>query len=103
VFAVLEHEAHYFQVFCTDRSGKGLWTKGIGKCRQVGVNTRHSPRGLIQICSNQDQVAVFWQNEIEMTMDVFDLSTGDEIAGFTTFVDLKYGTYSGEPAAAGDR
>ena len=78
-------------VFCIDKSGRGLWESKVRKCRQIAGVTSHSPRGLVDLDITEEKVAVFWRNECEVTLDVFDLYTGAQKISFTTLTGLENG------------
>jgi len=78
-------------LFCVEKSGRGLWKSEIRKCRQINASTNHSPRGLVEVFSTGDKVAVFWRNECEVTLDVFNLNTGSQEISFTTLTKLQNG------------
>ena len=78
-------------LFCTDKSGLGLWKADVRKCRQIEGSSKLDPRGLVGIYCFEDKVAVFWRNVHEVTLDVFDLYTGAQKTSFTTLIELRGG------------
>ncbi len=78
-------------LFCTDKSGLGLWKADVRKCRQIQGTGKLDPRGLVGLYCYEDKVAVFWRNVHEVTLDVFDLYTGAQKTSFTTLIELRNG------------
>jgi hypothetical protein len=86
VFATSDKYKSHFTVFCVSDNGEKLWASEIKNYRQRSLGGgKVSANGLLELKVDNNQVAVFWVNEVAISLDLLSLDSGGEpIARFTT-------------------
>lgn len=87
-FAFSDQHLDRFYVFCVDKRGQKLWKSEVS-CfiqKSIGYGMLFSTNR-IEISSNDKIFAVFCVNKFGISVDAFNVETGEPLLRFTTFID----------------